>query len=210
MPWYKLETPKGARFSQGLGLPLEFTLVRTPEGLRLRFLPVKELESLRESEAVPLEKFDGELAEVEYSATVGNDARIVFDLRGMRLVYDAAKGTLSSGDEVSVPWKVENGRFAIRAYVDRIGLEVFSQDGFQVLPDPTARPDGKRRDISVTTSGAVLPDESRVWKLKDIWSSTRVVASGCVAWLVDGAKEGFCNYLTQQQSAKAEKGNAKL
>jgi len=169
MPWYKLETPKGALFSQGLGLPLEFTLVRTPEGLRLRFLPVKELERLRQGDAVPLEAFRGELAEVEYAATVGTDARIALDLRGVHLVYDAAKGTLSVGDEVSVPWKVENGRFAIRAYVDRLGLEVFSQDGFQVLPDPTARPNSQVWLLSCHKEGVVSSESARAWHLTSVY-----------------------------------------
>ena len=46
--WLQTET-KGMPFNQGMSLPHELRLTQTPEGPRLTFTPVKELESLRKT-----------------------------------------------------------------------------------------------------------------------------------------------------------------
>lgn len=168
MPWYKMQTPPGSRFSQAMGLPLEFTLVaEAGGGHRLRALPVRELEGLRCGEPVAFSSFRGELVEFEYAAEVASESNVEFDLRGVRLVYDGKVRELRVGESVRVPWSVPNGRLELRGWLDRCGLEVFSGDGFQVLPDPTALPDPRRKDISVRSQGA-SDVHGRAWVLKSV------------------------------------------
>lgn len=128
---------------------------------------MRELEALRAGPAVAPEAFEGELAEAFLACTVGKDAHVSFDLRGIRVVYDAAKGTLSALGQ-SVAWPVANNRLALRVFVDRNGMEIFAQDGLQVFPVPAARPDPANRRISVRMSVDAGTPDFRVYPLKSI------------------------------------------
>lgn len=165
--WFKIGTGGASTFGQGFSLPHELTLRRTKDGLRLVRRPVRELEALRAGPAVAPEAFEGELAEAFLACTVGKNAHASFDLRGVRVVYDAAKGTLSALGQ-SVAWPVANNRLALRVFVDRNGMEIFAQDGLQVFPVPAARPDPANRRISVRMSVDADTPDFRVYPLKSI------------------------------------------
>lgn len=171
--WSRFETLKsgheGAMFSQGMSLPMELTLVRTPEGLRMARFPVRELRSLREGAATSFRAFDGELAEAEFFCKPAGGGRVTFDFRGIRIVYDAGRRTLSVGEHATA-WKLDgDGRFGLRVFVDRVGLEIFSLDGLQYLPLPRVRPDPAKRTLSWRADGAAEPVSDvieRVWRLR--------------------------------------------
>jgi len=166
--WFRIPYRQGAAYSQSFSLHEELTLRRTAEGLRLVRRPARELERLRKGPAVPLEAFDGELAEIRLSCNVPAGASVAFDLRGVPLVYDAASGTLAAPD-VKVPWKLEKGNLSLIVYLDRIGMEVFSGDGLQVMPVPNACPDRAKRDLSVKVSGPVSDRSFTAYPLRSIW-----------------------------------------
>lgn len=171
--WEKFDPPNAFRdeavSSQGMTLPMELKLIRTPAGLRLARIPARELEALRDGESVLLAKFDGELAEVEFSCVPVADARVVFDLRGVKVEYRAAAKTLSVGGR-AVAWDLDaGGVLGLRVFVDRVGIEVFSLDGLQYLPAPHVFPTASRRDLSWSAYGAKNPVrnvEEKAWRLK--------------------------------------------
>ena len=171
--WSHFDTCAGGRtdaiFNQGMSLPMELKLVRTSDGLRLARFPVKELESLRAGEATALKAFKGELAEVEFACTPVADAVVTLDLRGVLLVYDAVKKTLSVNGRATA-WDLDAaGRLGLRVFVDRVGLEVFSLDGLQYLPLPDILPDPANRKLSWRAAGAKKPVRDvaeRAWRLK--------------------------------------------
>jgi len=166
--WFRTPYQQGAAYSQTFGLHEELTLRRTAEGLRLVRRPVRELDTLRKGTAVPLEAFDGELAEVRLSCNVAPGAVVSFDLRGVPLVYDASQGTLSAPG-VKAPWKIEKGTLSLIVYLDRIGMEVFSGDGLQLMPVPNARPDLAKRKLSVKTTGLVSGCAFYAYPLRSVW-----------------------------------------
>ena len=155
-------------FTECFSLPQELSLRRTPDGPRLVRRPLRELESLRDGPAVPIGKFKGELAELHLSCRPAPDAQIEFDLRGVKLRYDRrAGGTLSSCGR-TVAWPLENGRLALRVYLDRVGMEVFARDGLSTFPVPEARPDRTRTDIKCDISGTVDEVDFRAFRLHSI------------------------------------------
>ena len=92
VPWLRttiIGFEKRSAFNQAMGIPQELELVRTPEGLRLSRLPVKEMDSLRAGPAVPFERFRGELAEVHVTCEPGPDAELAFDFRGVPMTWSS-------------------------------------------------------------------------------------------------------------------------
>jgi len=166
IPWYRI-TPRVSRhFNQALGLPVDLALRRTNAGLRMTRRPVRELEALRDGEAVSMEAFSGELAEISVSAELGADARLDFDLRGIPLAYDAASERLSVRDGESVHWPLDRGRLSLRMYLDVAGLEVFSEDGLQCWPFINVTANPEKKTLGVRASGAVTRLCATAYRLK--------------------------------------------
>ena len=167
-PWMQIPYRGNAVFSQGVGLIQELSLRRTPEGLRLVRRPAREYEALRDGAAVPLEAFDGELAEVSLVATLEANGQVVFDLRGLRLAYDAASAKLTVQGRM-FDWPIEKGRFAATVFLDRGCAEVFSSDGLRMLPVRDQPDDPAKRKLSVVSNRGLLNSAFSAWRLKSIW-----------------------------------------
>lgn len=151
----KYDTKGGsAAFSQGLSPILELKLVRTPRGLRLAPAPAREYERLRKGEFVPIGRLSSELAELRIEATVGRDARIELDLRGIPLSFDGSTGHLRCGKAL-VGWPLDDERLSLRVLVDRVGVEVFEGGGRRLLPLPRVSAEPKRRDFRVVSASGV-------------------------------------------------------
>lgn len=178
MPWLTVNLvayDRRTAFNQALGIPQELDLVRTAEGLRLARRPVREMDALRDGPAVPLEAFEGELAELNVSCRPGPDARIEWDVRGVPLAWDARTGMLTMGAHgkiaaESVSWPLANGTLAFRLYVDRVGFEAFSPDGLLAAPFRAAFPDRAKRRISARTHGPVEAASFTATRLRSIWA----------------------------------------
>ena len=176
MPWmgggYVM---KSDVFDQMMGLPCDLSLKRTPEGLRLAWTPVRELQHLRDGKAVSFDQFKGELVEAIVEADVGADGRIALDLRGTPVTFDAAKGEIQyvatevGPAVVRAPWKLEDGKLRLRIFVDRRGIEIYSMDGFQVLPIIAVLHDRKNLDLGVTATGDVRDLSATAYRLKSIY-----------------------------------------
>ena len=167
--WYLLPKRPCMDFTHAFSLPQELTLRRTPKGLRLVRRPARELAALREGESVPFALFDGELAEIDVACAVASDGRLALDLRGVPLVYDAAKGTLTVAGR-TFDWPLDRGRLAFKAFLDRVGLEIFSADGLRVAAVPEAWPKPPCRSLAVTARTGVTEASFRATRLRSIWS----------------------------------------
>ncbi|MBP5225852.1 MAG: 2,6-beta-D-fructofuranosidase [Kiritimatiellae bacterium] len=169
LPWMHLAAP-GMNFNQGMGIPRVLGLKRTREGIRMTQTPIRELESLRDGEAVPFGKFDGELLEAIVDCAVLPNARVTFTLRGVPIAYDGLSGTLSVHGR-TVAWPLVNGRLAFTAYLDRVGLEIFSADGLGCLAFSDIIPDPANRTISVDGANRLRDNKNRAYALKSAWES---------------------------------------
>ena len=144
--WFQTET-KGMAFNQSMTVPFELKLISTPDGPRMTFTPVRELESLRTKshhtaatalkpgDANPLVNVKAELIELRAEFEPGDAKEIVFNIRGATISYDAQKQELAVNDH-RVPAPLREGKQRITIYCDRTGLEIFASDGLCYVPMP--------------------------------------------------------------------------
>ena len=143
--------------------------MRTPNGLRLAAFPVKEVESRRKGRAVPFSEFDGELVEAFVDMRVRPTAGVRLSLRGIPVAYDAGHETLEV-DGVRTAWPLVEGRFKARLFIDRTGLEIYSENGLVCLPVQNARATPADRSLRIVDGAKhVLEDSSRAYELKSVW-----------------------------------------
>jgi fructan beta-fructosidase len=179
MTWMQGGHYPGMPFNQQMTAPAELTLHATDEGPRLRMNPVKELDTLRarthERKDLVLKAGDNPLAglqgdlfdlEVEFEAAPGTET--VFDLRGIKVVYDSGAGALSCGN-VKTPLKAEKGFVHLRILLDRTSIEVFGNHGRVYIPLCTIPEDGNRSLSASCGEGAVKVRFLRVHELKSAW-----------------------------------------
>jgi fructan beta-fructosidase len=170
-------------FNQAMSLPNELKLKTTPQGVRMTFTPVAELESLRsvthsigavslsEGGANPLAALNGELLEIRAEFEPGTANEIAFNLRGVLVIYNATRGEISVGDHrTSAP--LLGGKQRLIIYVDRTGLDVYAGDGLTFVPIPiNLDPENKSLSLSVK-GGTAKFSRLDVYNLKSSWQKS--------------------------------------
>ena len=180
--WFQTLTP-GMPFNQSMSIPTELHLVSTPDGPRLTWTPVKELESLRAKSHVlpaftlkpdsanPLAAITGEIFEIQAEFEPTEAAEVAFNIRGVPVTFDTRKQEIVvNGRRASAPLNKARQRLTI--YADRTGLEVFASNGLTFLPMPVnLNPD----DHSLTVSakdGSVTFLQLDVHELRSAWEES--------------------------------------
>jgi sucrose-6-phosphate hydrolase SacC (GH32 family) len=176
--WLRAASP-GMPFNQCMSVPHELGLVQTPDGPRLSYSPVRELESLRDQakdlgaltlqpgDANPLAVTQSKLVELRAQFEPGTN-EIIFNVRGATIRYDGAKQELSVNDR-QVPAPLHNGRQTLIVYCDVTSLEVFASDGLIYVPLPF-RPKADDLSLGVQAKGGAVPFTSlQIYKLKSAW-----------------------------------------
>jgi sucrose-6-phosphate hydrolase SacC (GH32 family) len=127
-----------------MGLPVVLTLHATAAGPRLRVEPVKELESLRtKTNRIaagtlapgdnPLAEQSAELVEIAVEFAPGDANEVVFNLRGLEIVYDAKAGVVRCLDK-QAPLAPVDGKLSLRMFVDRASVDIFGGAGTLYMP----------------------------------------------------------------------------
>lgn len=179
--WWRTNTAKDEMtFNQSMSIPLEHKLIRTPEGIRLTRMPVKELDNLRtktynlgklsikENGANPLKNVNAELAELHITFEPGKASEVILDIRGVPVVYNVASKQLIV-DGVKAPVPLVNNKLSLIVYVDRTGLEIFANNGLQFVPI-NINISGDNKSFSLSAKGGkVKVDKLDVYELKSIW-----------------------------------------
>jgi sucrose-6-phosphate hydrolase SacC (GH32 family) len=178
VPWGQMSTP-GMPFNQMMGVPVQLTLNSTPDGLRLFAYPVKELAALRiqshvigpqplVAETNPLARIRGELFDLEAELAVGDASEIRFDLRGVPVVYDVKKQSLSCQSKQAA-LKPIGGKIQLRLLVDRTSIDIFGNQGSLYMPMGVIVPQENRSlGVAATGPGAQLLS-AQVHELKSAW-----------------------------------------
>jgi sucrose-6-phosphate hydrolase SacC (GH32 family) len=180
--WFQTET-RGMPFNQSMTVPLELRLTSTPEGPRIAYAPVRELEKLRRrvhrtrpttlvpGGADPLAGVRGELVELRAEFEPGDAGITTFGIRGATVAYDArARELVVNGHRAPAPPR--NGRQRITVLCDRTGLEVFASDGLCYVPMPY-QPKPDDLSLSATVSGApVRLGRLEVHELRSAWEKS--------------------------------------
>jgi len=176
--WARIATP-GMPFNQMMAFPCELTLRSTTDGPRLCFQPVKELGRLRAARHAwsamtlapgtnALAGIPGDLFNLHAQFTVGKAGEVRFVIRGVPVVYDAAKQELVCRDRRN-PLPPVNGKVRLQVLVDRTSLEIFGNDGLLYMPMAGEfTPDDRSLALTVTDT-AVRFASLEVNELRSIW-----------------------------------------
>ena len=177
--WMKGPGPGGMPFNQQMTAPSELTLHSTADGPRLRMNPIKELETLRtkthewnnvvlKAGENPLSELKGDLFDVEVEFQPAADSETVFDMRGIKVVYNAETQTLTSNGK-STKLKPLNGVISLRILLDRTSIEVYGNNGRVYIPH-VVFPKENNLSLGATCSkGQVKANYIRVHELKSSW-----------------------------------------
>jgi fructan beta-fructosidase len=170
-------------FNQQMTVPVELALADGEPGragLSLTAWPVEELLHLREEKpafevepgtpravAEALTLADGlDAFDLGLWVDPGKATGFTIDLRGTKLTYDAAKGTVTCKG-VTAPVKTVKGVAGMRVLVDRGSVEVFTDDA---IISVAAIPDEKNRKAVLTPAGGgVSILRGGVWRMKSAW-----------------------------------------
>jgi fructan beta-fructosidase len=179
--WAQGVTFPGMPFNQQMTVPVELNLRTYEEGEppRLTAYPVSSLASLREREPpfqvperaplVATERFtmadELDAFDIDVTFNLEKAKGFTLDLRGTKLVYDAAKQTLTCKDVIAPvhPWK---GLLNLRILVDRGSVEVFTSRSAMSV---AAIPDEKNRKVELTPDGTVTITRGFVWRMRSAW-----------------------------------------
>jgi fructan beta-fructosidase len=191
--WAQGVTFPGMPFNQQMTVPVQLVLARDKDGARLCAGPVRELDALRDGKPIfavqdgaPLSVGDRmklasdlDAFDIELDLELGNAAGVTLDLQGTKLVYDAAKRTLTCKD-VTAPLKAPPGW--LRVLVDRGSVEVFTdrEVGLPILTEPrkygrvamsvAAISNEKNRKLELIPQGGELKILSgAVYRMKSAW-----------------------------------------
>ena len=166
--------------------PVELTLRRTAEGLRLHQNPVAELESLRTgtmsvpdgtmvSDDAPLSvRPAGRLLDIELELTPAGARALTLEILGKQIRLDLQAMELQfhealEDNDVRAPLVPVDGRLDLRLLVDTIFLEIFSARGRYYTPVRCAFPQAAGAVHLRTTGGAVRVERLRIHELRSIW-----------------------------------------
>ncbi len=169
----------GMPFNQQMTIPCELTLRSTDEGVRMFAHPVAELASLRgekhawrdlapSSSENPLAHITGDLFEIRVEAEVGADAVLALTVRGVPIIYAAAKKTLTCGDKTA-PLGPELGKVSLQILVDRGSIELFGNNGRVAISHGVIPLEGNRTLSISVTGGATRIRSLDVYQLKSVW-----------------------------------------
>jgi len=149
-------------FNQQMSFPCELTLHRTPDGLRLRRQPVREIANLYGKEQRwrdrtlapgddPLRALSGELWDIHAEFEVGTATALRFRVRGADVRYDVKDQAVTALGRTA-PLRLDGLRLVLRLLVDRTSLEVFGEDG-QISLTSCFLPSPDDKTLAVSADG---------------------------------------------------------
>ncbi|MFY7840328.1 MAG: glycoside hydrolase family 32 protein [Lacibacter sp.] len=179
--WWRTNTNNGQMsFNQSMSIPMEHTLIKTAEGIRLSRKPVKELESLRTktyqqkqltikpNAANPLNSLQIELAEIRFTLEPGTAKEIILNVRGVAIKYNTTAQQLEV-DGVKAPAPLTKGKVDVIIFVDKVGFEIFVNRGLTFMP-VNINLSSNKQGISVSAKdGTAKLQNVFVYELKSIW-----------------------------------------
>ncbi len=174
-------------FSGQLTFPVELSLERFTEGIRLVKKPVKQIELLHnkgfdweDKQIYPgvnqniVKKVDGDCLHIKGVFDLKTCDNFGFLLRkgkketGLELYYSVKKGVLFVMGQ-NAPLKARDGKISLEILVDRTSVEVFANDGQCVLSSCyTSDPENDKIQL-FTIGGEIVVDNLEVYTLKSMY-----------------------------------------
>ena len=177
--WFQTET-KGMPFNQSMTIPLELKLVSTPDGPRMTWSPVRELDSLisqqkfikagtlKPGDSNPLAGHLAELARIDIEFKPAAHSKFIFKARGNEIIYDSTRQELTV-NKLTSPSPLMNGSQKLTIFVDRTGLELFASGGLTYMPIPV-HANAADLSYSIEIQGEAVEIQSITFsELKSAW-----------------------------------------
>jgi len=162
-------------FNQAFTVPINLTLKKTEEGIRMFANPIKELDTLHDGNPQTLEgktvtaeapvklDVDAQLADILVTIKKGDAKKVSLTFGSNTLAYDFGAEMLDK-----MPVRLVDGKLKLRVLVDRPMFEVVVNDGESYLT--ASRQPSPLKAVSVKTEGGSVTVESvEVYKMKSIW-----------------------------------------
>lgn len=168
-------------FQQAMDIPVELSLIRTPDGLRLRALPVSAMETLRQSPTVfpaqplapgthTLPFAPAKACEIVLALRPQGAQKLTLFLPGLALAYDVPSQTLHAGKE-NLPVPLIDGALRLRVFGDANLLQVFRADGLQHLSLANLKlPDDSTFALAVE-GGPIQVESLTYYPLRSLWNA---------------------------------------
>lgn len=176
--WGRVEAP-GMPFNQMMLFPVELTLRKTGEGLRMFAEPVREIERLHESRLAwndvtvsagndPVGEVEGELLHVRATLRPQGATKCGLVVHGTDIAWDAMSGNLSCLDKTA-SLSPTDGALRLELLVDRTSIEIFANDGQVYMPMAVTGPQGNKSLRILATGGPVKVESLEVHRLRSVW-----------------------------------------
>lgn len=173
--WARINMGGEMPFNQTFSLPLNLTLRKTPEGIRMLANPIEEVNALHDGPPQTLTAktvtadspasltVEGQLFDILLTLGKGDATKATLTFGRNAVTYDFSTGMLDK-----MPVGLTDGKLKLRVLVDRPMYEVVGNDGQSYLTAPRqAAPLGA---ISVKAEGGSVTVESlEVFKMSSIW-----------------------------------------
>ena len=177
--WARGNEYPGMPFNQGMTVPVELSLRQAPDGPRLFAEPVSELRSLRRAHTSrpaaalvagdnALSGVEADVFEIDIVLQLETNAAVTLTIGRVKIVADAARGTLRCGF-VEAPLVLDEvGRVRLQILVDRGSIEVFAADGRVALSEGVLLPVGDKA-LTLSSRGSARMLSFDLWELASIW-----------------------------------------
>lgn len=178
--WGPIVLP-GMSFNQEMDFPVELTLHRTEEGLRLLANPVREIKELWRKTTIigpqtlepggddPLAGIQGAPLDMTADIIPNKAGEVTFQIHGVSVVFNAKRNTLSCLDKTG-PLKPQDGLIKLRFLVDRASIEIFGNDGRLYMPMGIVSKESDQSLKVYCKGGAARIKSFEVHYLKSAWN----------------------------------------
>ena len=174
--WQPGDEFPGMPFGHGMTIPLELSLCSTPQGLRLCFLPVQELQNLHtgtiaaQNLTIPqanrlLAEVRDELLDIQVTIQPHSPQPFQIDLRGHPILYHPAQNEISFAGKTASLLPILDS-FELRLLIDRSVTEVFADQGYAAFSAMTIFPEDS---LPITLQGDVTIQSLTIHPLRSIW-----------------------------------------
>ncbi|MBN1456560.1 MAG: glycoside hydrolase family 32 protein, partial [Sedimentisphaerales bacterium] len=175
--WGQVE-PKNMPFNQMMLFPVELSLRKTDDNIRLFAQPIKEIKNLYGKKRTvknktikagsnPLDGLEGDCFDITAEIKIENSS-FGFNIRGLYITYDVAANELICGD-VKAKVKPIAGKLKLRLLVDRTSVEIFANDGQIYIPLKALPKDDSYKTIEFFAADKVTIVLLEAYRLRSVW-----------------------------------------
>ncbi|HID56104.1 TPA: DUF4980 domain-containing protein [Candidatus Poribacteria bacterium] len=176
--WGRVNMP-GMPFNQMMLFPVELSLRRGEEGIRMFAEPVREVELLhgkrwswrdepvKEGENL-LSGIEGDLFHIRAELELRGANGIGFRIRGIPVTYDVREERLEC-QGCEAPLKPVGGKIRLEILVDRTSIEIFANNGRIYMPIGVIPPDENKRLELFAVGGEGGVRSIEIYEMKSAW-----------------------------------------